>query len=286
MTYKRVKTRAKINLTLDVLRKREDGYHEVEMIMQSIDLYDELEFKVTEGEITIRCDHPEVPEYEGNIVYTIAKMLKKDFRVEKGIDIRIHKNIPVAAGLAGGSTNGAGALSALNELWGLHIEPSQLMDLGKRVGADIPFCLRGGTAVARGIGEKLEPLEALPATWMVLIKPELSISTPWVYSNLVLDRLDKRPGTREAIRAINHGRIEEAIPHLHNVLEEVTIAAYPEIKEIKNHLENLGVKKALMSGSGPSVFGLCESYQQAENIYELVKDHYKDAFLVKTYNKQ
>lgn len=197
MTDKRLKTRAKINLSLDVLRKREDGYHEVEMVMQTIDLYDELEFRLTPREISIHCDHPQVPEGEGNTAFAIAQLLKREYGVDRGVAITIHKNIPVAAGLAGGSANGAGTLKALNELWGLGLTQAELMSLGRRVGADIPFCLLEGTALARGIGEVLHPLPPLPPTWMVLVKPDLSVSTPWVYANLDLEALAHRPDTKK-----------------------------------------------------------------------------------------
>jgi len=284
MTYKGLRTRAKINLTLDVLKKRVDGYHEVEMIMQTIDLYDEMEFKLTPGEISIHCNHPQVPSNEENIAFTVAHLLKKEYGVDWGVAITIHKNIPVAAGLAGGSTNGAGTLKALNGLWELGLTQAELMSIGSRVGADIPFCLLGGTVLAGGMGEVLQPLEPLPTTWMVLVKPQLSVSTPWVYSNLDLNNLTHRPDTEKVVEAIALQRVGQALPYLHNVLEGVTIKAYPQIQGIKEELEERGALKALMSGSGPSVFGLCENKRIAEEIYRSMREKYRETFLVKTYN--
>lgn len=280
-----IKTRAKINLTLDVLAKRKDGYHEVEMIMQSIDLYDEMEFKVIQGDIVIHCDHSEVPKNEENIVYTAAKLLKKEYNIDKGIDITIHKYIPVAAGLAGGSTNAAGALKALNQLWELNLPITRLMELGGRIGADIPFCLLGGTVLATGIGEVLKPLTPLSPTWLVLVKPSFSVSTSWAYQNINFNKKLKHPDTKKVLEAIEQRDIEGALPYLQNILEDVTSIAHPEIKSIKSRMLNLGARGALMSGSGPTVFGICKEKQEAQEIYNYLKKEYRDAFVVKTYNE-
>jgi 4-diphosphocytidyl-2-C-methyl-D-erythritol kinase len=282
---KHIKTRAKINLTLDVLAKRKDGYHEVEMIMQSIDLYDEMEFKVTQGDIIIHCEHSEVPKNEDNIVYTAAKLLKKEYNVDKGIEITIHKYIPVAAGLAGGSTNAAGTLKALNELWNLNLPIKRLMELGGSIGADIPFCLLGGTVLATGIGEVLKSLNPLPPTWLVLVKPEFSVSTSWAYQNINFNKKLKHPNTNKVLKAIDKRDIEGAIPYLQNILEDVTSIAYPEIKSIKNRMLNLGSRGVLMSGSGPTIFGICKCKQDAQYIYDQLKKEYKDVFITKTYNE-
>lgn len=280
----KIKTRAKINLTLDVLAKRKDGYHEVEMIMQSIDLYDELEFKITQGDILIHCDHSEVPEDEKNIVYTAAQQLKREYNIDKGVEISIHKNIPVAAGLAGGSSNAAGTLKALNQLWELNLPLNTLMELGGRIGADIPFCLLGGTVLAKGIGDRLRPLSPLPTTWLVLVKPSFSVSTSWAYQNINFDKGLRHPNTKKVLEAIKKGNIEGVMPYLENVLEGVTANAYPEINIIKNLMLNLGARGVLMSGSGPTVFGICKNKGQAQEIHKQLKKKYRDVFVVKTYN--
>lgn len=286
MNHKKMKTRAKINLTLDVLGKRKDNYHEVEMIMQSIDLFDEMEFISKKKGITIYCQHCEVPIDESNIVYRAAKLLKDEYNIDKGIDIFIHKNIPVAAGLAGGSSNGAGTLQALNELWQLDLPLTKLMELGKRVGADIPFCLLGGTALAQGIGEKLQSLPPLPSNWLVLVKPPISISTAWVYKNLKINRHTQHPDTARAIQGIKEQNIDKAIPYFYNILEDVTIPAYPEIKAIKKRLEELGAKGVLMSGSGPTVFGFCRDEKEAQSICRTLKKEYNEVFIAKTYDEE
>lgn len=286
MNYKKIKTRAKVNLTLDVLGKREDGYHEVEMIMQSIDLFDEMEFFIRDKEIKISCDHCEVPMNHENIVYQAAKLLQEEYEVDKGVEIKIKKNIPVAAGLAGGSTNAAGTLKALNQLWELNLSKSKLMDLGLKIGADVPFCVLGGTALSQGIGEKLKPLSPLPCTWMVLVKPPISVSTRWVYNNLKLDTKTEHPQTLKVIQGIKEGNIGQVIPYLQNILEDVTISAYPEIQYIKNKMTHLGTEGVLMSGSGPTVFALCKSEKQAQSIYNSLKEEYEEIFMVKTYNEE
>lgn len=285
MLEKSIKTRAKINLSLDVLFPRQDGYHEVEMIMQSIDLYDEMHFTLTQGEILIHCDHEQVPVNQTNIIYKTALLLKERYQVEKGIEIRLDKNIPVAAGLGGGSSNAAGTLLLLNELWELDLPVKTLMKLGSKLGADIPFCLVGGTVFATGIGEHLQALSPLPLTWLIMVKPSFSVSTSWAYQNIDFSKQIHHPDTKKIVESINQGWIEKAIPYFENTLEEVTIQAHPEIKRIKETMLELGVRTALMSGSGPTVFGICKDKEQALKMYSYFKKEYREVFVTHTYNE-
>lgn len=285
MTSKTIKTRAKINLTLDVLYKREDGYHELETIFQSIDLYDVLEFKPYKKDIIIKCNHPGLPTDAGNIVYAAANLLKKEYNIDKGIEITIDKNIPVGSGLGGGSSNGAGTLKMLNILWDLNLPMERLMELGKRLGADIPFCLLGGTALARGIGERLEPLPPFPTKWLVLVKPNFSVSTSWAYQNINFQKGARDSNIQNIIQELDRWDIRKAIPYLRNKFEEVVIPAYPEINKIKEKMVDLGGELALMSGSGPVVFGICKDKKGARQIYNYFKEKYGEVFMVKTYNE-
>lgn len=286
MNQKRIKVRAKINLALDVLGKREDGYHEVRMIMQTIDLYDKMEFKLIPNGIVIHCNHKWVPRDQRNIVYKVAKFLQEEYNIQQGVEIKIHKKIPVSAGLAGGSANGAGTLKVLNELWDLHLPLKTLMNHGEKIGADIPFCLLGGTALAEGIGEILHPLPPLPPTWLVLVKPPIYVSTAWAYRNLELNEEKQDSKIDKMIQEIKTEDMERILPHLYNVLESITIFAHPEISTIKNRLKQLGAKGVLMSGSGPTVFGICKDRESAQNIYTKMKRDYREVFMVKTYNKE
>src|SRR5699024_1217911 len=208
------------------------------------------------------------PNNKRNIIYKTAQLLKKEYQVDKGIEIDLYKHIPVSAGLAGGSSNAAGTLKVLNELWGLHLPLETLMQLGEKIGADVPFCLIGGTALAKGIGEELTPLPSLPTIWMILVKPNISVSTPWVYGNLKLNENTKHPQTQKIIEGIENQNIQEIFPYLYNRLEDVTSTAYPQINSIKNRLKDLGAHGVLMSGSGPTVFGICKDEKQAQDIYD------------------
>lgn len=286
MNSMKIKTRGKVNLILDVLGKRDDGYHEVEMILQSIDLYDVMEFTLKKSGITLHCNHKWVPEDERNIVYKIAKLLQEEYDIKQGIEITIHKNIPVSAGLAGGSSNAAGTLKVLNRLWKLNLSLEKLMEHGRKIGADVPFCLLGGTALARGIGEILQPLPALPPVWLVLVKPPIPVSTARVYQNLILKEDTEHPQTQRVLQGIKEGNIGKIIPHLYNMLEGVSGTAHPEIVRIKRRLQNLGAKGVLMSGSGPTIFGICKNREQAQFIYKKMRRTYKETFVVQSYNKE
>jgi 4-diphosphocytidyl-2-C-methyl-D-erythritol kinase len=279
-----LKAGAKINLTLDVLSRREDGYHLVEMVMQEIDLADNVHIalKPDTDEISICCNHPAVPAGENNIAYRAARLIKEAFGVKHGVAINIEKNIPVAAGLAGGSTDAAAVIRGLNEIWELDMETSGMMELGRRLGADVPFCILGGTALARGIGERLTPLRAKVPLHLLLVKPDAMVSTAWVYGNLNLNSIDKRPDTRQMIKAIEEGDIEGIARGMVNVLEKVTVSRYPEIRWIKRKMIATGALGAAMSGSGPTVIGIYGSSAEAVGASEAFIGDYREVMVTKT----
>ena len=256
---------AKINLSLDVLGLREDGYHLVEMVMQTIDLCDYITLDGVEtGDIEIHCYHPHVPWGKKNLVWKAAHLLRKEYgSPEMGASITITKNIPVAAGLAGGSADAAAALKGLNQLWNLSLPPPTLARLGARLGADVPFCLLGGTALARGVGEALTPLPPAPKLWVVLLKPDLGVSTAEVYNNYDSSLVQRRPSTQTLIAALAAANLPTMAASMANVLESVTFARLPILRQLKQRAMELGALAALMSGSGPTVYALAEDYQRA-----------------------
>ncbi|WP_003540713.1 4-(cytidine 5'-diphospho)-2-C-methyl-D-erythritol kinase [Desulfotomaculum nigrificans] len=257
---------AKINLTLDVLSRRPDGYHEVEMIMQSIKLHDRLEFSPAVGEITLTSTGLPVPMGPDNLILRAARLLQQRVGVNHGAHIHLDKRIPVAAGLAGGSTDAAATLQGLNRLWQLELKQDQLMELARQLGADVSFCLTGGTAIARGIGEVLTPLAPAPRFGVILVKPPFGVSTARVYQGLDLNNLGHRPHTSAMVEALKQGDLDKVAYCLANVLESVTLNLYPELKEIKQQLMQAGCRGVLMSGSGPTVFGLTKDEKSAEQI--------------------
>lgn len=262
----RLQAHGKINLTLDVLARRPDGYHEVAMIMQSIALHDVLEIEQQTSEVSLLASGISVTIKEDNLVLRAASLLKQMAPPEAGAIIRLHKNIPVAAGLAGGSTNAAAALQGLNKLWHLGLSQEQLMKLAAKLGADVPFCLLGGTVMARGIGEKLTPLDPAPPFGVVLVKPAFGVSTAEVYQGTCLDQLGQRPDMVGMIEALKERSLANVARELANVLESVTLKLHPELITIKNYLREAGCQGVLMSGSGPTVFGLTENLARAKEI--------------------
>ncbi|MEW6425360.1 MAG: 4-(cytidine 5'-diphospho)-2-C-methyl-D-erythritol kinase [Bacillota bacterium] len=258
--------RAKINFTLDILGLRPDGYHELETIMQTLQLHDRLSFAMAEGGIFLSCPHPDVPADENNLIYQAALLLMEYTGKKGGAKIHLQKNIPVAAGLAGGSADGAAALKGLNRLWGLGLTAGELLSLGARLGADVPFCLCGGTALARGKGEVLEPLPGLEGLGVVVVKPPFGVSTAWAYQLYDQTGGGPRPDN-QAMRAAVAKKDAGAIGRLlANVFENVIADLYPEIREIKNALLEAGASGASLSGSGPAVFGLCANEDQARTV--------------------
>lgn len=273
------KTPAKINLTLDVTGKLENGYHTLSMIMQSIDICDELSFEKTADEAILFSMNKELPDKipaEKNLVYKAAKLMKNTFKIDGGFKIHLTKNIPAAAGLAGGSSDCAATLIGINELCGLGLDIEKLCEIGVKLGADVPFCIRKGTMLAEGIGEILTPLTPLTGIPVLLIKPNISISTPYVYKHLKLNELDYHPDNKTVISYIKDKNIKKIAASLSNVLETVTIPENPIIAELKRYLTEIGAIGSLMSGSGPTTFGIFKNMETAKKAYEKAKADYPD----------
>ncbi|UYJ41010.1 MAG: 4-(cytidine 5'-diphospho)-2-C-methyl-D-erythritol kinase [Lachnospiraceae bacterium] len=273
------KTPAKINLTLDVTGKLENGYHTLSMIMQSIDVCDELSFEKTADETILFSMNKELPDKipaEKNLVYKAAKLMKNTFKIDGGFKIHLTKNIPAAAGLAGGSSDCAATLIGINELCGLGLDIEKLCEIGVKLGADVPFCIRKGTMLAEGIGEILTPLTPLTGIPVLLIKPNISISTPYVYKHLKLNELDYHPDNKAVISYIKDKNIKKIAASLSNVLETVTIPENPIIAELKRYLTEIGAIGSLMSGSGPTTFGIFKNMETAKKAYEKAKADYPD----------
>ena len=253
----RLKARAKINLGLDVLRKREDGYHDVRMVMQTIGIYDRLIItKIPEEDIRIKSNLFFLPVNENNLIYKAAKLLKDRCGFAGGVGIDLNKFIPVSAGLAGGSTDAASTLFGINRLFDLGLSTKDLMELGVSIGADVPYCVMRGTALAEGIGEKLTALPPLPRCWILIAKPPINVSTKLVYESLDMNGVDRHPDIDGLIDAIKRQDINGVCSLMGNVLENVTVPLYPVIESIKNDMMDNGAINAMMSGSGPTVFGI------------------------------
>lgn len=268
----KLKAKAKINLGLDVVRKREDGYHEVRMIMQMINLYDKITLrKKTEPGITVTANLSYLPVNEDNLVYRAAKLLMDEFQVDGGLEIELQKYIPVAAGMAGGSTDAAAVMVGVNRIFQLGLNKKQLMERGVKIGADVPFCIMRGTALAEGIGEELTPLPAMPHCSLVIAKPKIHVSTKFVYGNLKVGELTEHPDIDGQVQALRENNLEQLVARMGNVLETVTIPAYPVIDEIKHTMMKYGAMGAMMSGSGPTVFGIFEKEDKAQEVCRLLK---------------
>ena len=253
----RLKARAKINLGLDVLRKREDGYHDVRMVMQTIGIYDRLIItRIPEEDIRIKSNLFFLPVNENNLIYKAAKLLKDSAGFAGGVEIDLNKFIPVSAGLAGGSTDAASTLFGINRLFDLGLSTKDLMELGVSIGADVPYCVMRGTALAEGIGEKLTALPPLPRCWILIAKPPINVSTKLVYESLDMNGVDRHPDIDGLIDAIKRQDINGVCSLMGNVLENVTVPLYPVIESIKNDMMDNGAINAMMSGSGPTVFGI------------------------------
>lgn len=268
----KLKARAKINLGLDVVRKREDGYHEVRMIMQMINLYDKITMRrITESEIRVTTNLPYLPVNEDNLVYRAAKLLMDEFQVTEGVEIELQKYIPVAAGMAGGSSDAAAVMVGINRIFHLGLTKKQLMERGVKIGADVPFCIMRGTALAEGIGEVLTPLPAMPHCSLVIAKPKIHVSTKFVYGNLKANELKEHPDIDGQVQALREGSLEQIVAKMGNVLETVTVPAYPVIDEIKKTMLKNDAMGAMMSGSGPTVFGVFEREERAQEVCRLLK---------------
>lgn len=276
-----IKAPAKINLSLDVLYKRDDGFHELEMIMTTIDLADRIELELLdENRIVVQSQTRFVPDDERNLAYKAASLVKDRFSINKGVAIKIDKNIPVAAGLGGGSSDAAAVLRGLNKLWNLQLSIDELAQLGAEIGSDVSFCVYGGTALAKGKGEVITPLPAPPKCWVVLAKPSIGVSTGEIYKKLELENLE-HPDTQAMLEAINTSNYEKMCRNLSNVLESVTLNLHPEVKQIKRDMKRFGADAVLMSGSGPTVFALVQHDSRMQRIYNGLRGYCNQVFAVR-----
>ena len=266
-----LKAYGKINLGLDVLRRREDGYHDVRMIMQTVGIFDRVDLvRKEEPGIEVETNLYYLPTNENNLVYKAAKLLMDEFQVQEGIQIRLRKFIPVAAGMAGGSSDAAAVLFGVNKMFRLGMSTEQLMERGVRIGADVPYCILRGTALSEGIGEVLTKLPAVPQCQVLVAKPGINVSTKFVYENLHANDLrpEQHPDIDGMIQAIKDQDLKKIAGKLGNVLETVTVKEYPVIQEIKDKMLEFGAIGSLMSGSGPTVFGLFTNPKAAQEAYE------------------
>lgn len=281
------KAYAKINLGLDVLRRRQDGYHEVKMIMQTVDIWDRLTFtEKREPGIELLVGGVDLPVGEDNLIYKAVKLILTETGTDAGVIISLQKNIPIAAGMAGGSTDAAAVFHGLNELFSLSMSMEDMMRLGVKIGADVPYCIMGGTALSEGIGEILTPLPAPPECILVIAKPDINVSTKFVYENLHADRLTEHPDIDGMVEAIRQGSLGGITERMGNVLETVTIGEYPIIDKMKGVMKAEGAANALMSGSGPTVFGIFTNQDCARRAAEQirVKELAKQIFVTGFYN--
>jgi 4-diphosphocytidyl-2-C-methyl-D-erythritol kinase len=276
------KAPAKINLMLDVLHKRPDGFHEVEMVMTMIDLADRLEMSEQRRDtIIITSQAGYIPLDEKNLAFQAARLIKERYDVKKGVHIHLDKKIPVAAGLAGGSSDAAATLRGLNRLWELNIPQQELLALGAELGSDVPFCVTGGTALATGRGEVLTPIPNPPQCWVIVAKPPINVSTAEVYGRLRSEQIQHHPSAERMVEALSQGSFQLMCQSLGNVLEEVTLKMHPEVQQLKEGMLKLGADGALMSGSGPTVFGLVSKESKVARIYNGLRGFCKEVYAVR-----
>lgn len=277
------KAYGKINIALDVVGKREDGYHLLKMIMQTVDLYDVVEVnKNQRNEIRLSCNKPFIPTDERNLAYKAARLFKEHFCISRGVDIYIQKNIPMSAGMAGGSTDAAAVLKLMNEVFEINAPVEELRELGVRIGADVPYCIDGGTALCEGIGEKITDLKSFSDKILVLVKPPFGVSTKEVYGNLDISKIFKHVRVDELIEAMERNDLYYVCENMKNVLENVTLRKHKILREIKEDMVNNGAIGAMMSGSGPTVFAFFEDMLMAQRCYDGMKKKYKDVFITRT----
>ena len=269
----RLRALAKINLGLDVVGKRDDGYHEVRMIMQTIQMYDVLEIeKKKEPGIVLTTNIPYVPTDERNLVYKAAKMLMDEFKIKDGVNIYINKRMPIAGGMAGGSSDCATTLMGINQLFELGLSKEELMERGVKLGADVPYCVLGGTAIARGIGEVLTPLPAPADCHVIIAKPPVSVSTAYVYGHIKPLKITKRPDIEAMAQSIKDGDLKKMASLIYNVMEDVTVGEYPIISEIKQVMLDNGALNSIMRGRGPTVFGLFDDKEKAQQCVKTLEE--------------
>lgn len=282
-----LKALGKINLGLDVLGKRENGYHDVRMVMQTVYLYDRIYMKkVKMPGIDVSTNLYYLPVNENNLVYKAAKLLMDEFGIKEGVRIDLDKHIPVAAGMAGGSSDAAAVLFGMNRMFGLGLSQKELMDRGVSIGADVPYCIMRGTVLAEGIGEVLTPLPAMPRCAVLLAKPSVAVSTKLVYEKLDSKEILDHPDIDGILEGLKHHNLSEITAHMGNVLEAVTIPEYPVIEEIKNVMKSAGAMNAMMSGSGPTVFGIFDNKNQARLAMQKIRqmELTKQVYVVNVHN--
>lgn len=283
-----LKAYAKINLGLDVIGVRQDGYHEVRMIMQTVKLFDKLSFRLLEEDIIrIKTNLGFLPTDENNLVYKAIRLLKETYGVSEGIEVDLFKCIPVAAGMAGGSSDCAAALIGASRLFKLNLDKKKLMEYGVKLGADVPYCIMRGTALSEGIGEILTPLPSIPDCYILIAKPPISVSTKFVYEHFDAQENVVHPDIDGMVEAIHHKDLDGIIKRFGNVLETVTIPEYPVIDEIKQLMMEKGAMNAMMSGSGPTVFGFFKDKNIADMAAESIrkKQLANQVFVVQPFNQ-
>lgn len=278
----RIKAYAKINILLDIVGIKENGYHLLEMIMQSIDLYDLIDVDKIENGIKIKSNKSYIPTNNKNIAYKAAELFMNTYGINEGVSINIYKNIPTSAGLGGGSADGAAVLKAMRKIFNVNVSNKELERLGAKIGADVPFCINGGTAFCEGIGEIITPIKKFENKILVVVKPKFGVSTKWVYSEY--DNLDnvKKPKTKKILNAVKNDDLRLVSAEMANVLEDVTIKKYGIIEKIKKDMIKLGALGAMMSGSGPSVFAFFEDSLSAQRCFENMKENYAETFITRT----
>lgn len=278
----RIKAYAKINVLLDVVGKKENGYHLLEMIMQSIDLYDLIDVNKIEKGIKIQCNKSYIPVNNKNIAYKAAELFINTYGINEGVSINIYKNIPTSAGLGGGSSDGAAVLKAMRQIFNVNISDKELEELGVKIGADVPFCINGGTAFCEGIGEIITPIEKFQNKILVVVKPKFGVSTKWVYSEY--DNLSnvRKPKKEKILKAVKDGDVKAVSLNMANVLEDVTTSKYGVISKIKRDMIRFGAVGSMMSGSGPSVFAFFEDSLSAQRCFEKMKENYHETFITRT----
>ena len=276
------KAPAKINLGLDFLGKRPDGLHELAMVMASIDLADRLYLEeIPENKIIIETNKAFLPTDKKNHVYEALELVKERFNIDKGLRVKIHKEIPVAAGLGGGSTDSAAALRAVNRLWNLGLSIEELAALGAEVGSDVPYCVYGQTSLVEGFGEKVTPIAPMPQCWVVVVKPRMSVSTRTIFAKIVMEDL-YHPDIEALVSAIEENDYQKMTENLGNSMEVVTIKKHPVIQQLKDRMLKYGADAAMMSGSGPTVYALCHKYSRAKHVLNALKGFCDEVYLVRT----
>lgn len=278
----KIRAYAKVNISLDVVGKREDGYHLLKMIMQNIDLYDEIIVEKQSSDITIECNKNYVPIDSRNLAYKAAMVFKERYNISEGVKIKIFKNIPVSAGLAGGSTDAAAVLKVMNKLFEVNAPKEELMELGLKLGADIPYCIQGGTALCEGVGEIITPLKPFKDKIIVLVKPSFGVSTKEVYKNFELEKVKKHPETEALINAMAKDDLRYVAYNMRNLLENVTLKKHKVLINLKEEMNKYGAINSMMSGSGPTVFAFFDDMLKAQKCFEKMKEKYNEVFLTRT----